>query len=145
MPAMRLGLLALAGVIGAGCGTSAPPEPFFGEWKVTSTLAPGVSAAPATSAAGAVGREAGFSGRAARYGDSRCSGPTYTHRWLAAATFTDAYRVAPTAIGVTSGQVEFVDITCASGALDHEGMLIVRPDGTLLTVSDGVFYVLTRQ
>jgi len=145
MPAMRLVLLALAGVLGAGCGTSAPPEPFFGEWKVTSTLAPGVSAAPAGSGPSAVGREASFSGRAARYGDSRCSGPTYTHRWLAVTTFTDAYRVAPAAIGLTGSQVEFVDITCTSGALDHGGTLIVRPDGTLLTVSDGVFHVLTRQ
>lgn len=142
---MRRILLPLAGLTLLGCGPSAPPEPFFGDWKVTGVASPGVSAVPAGAAQQAVGTEVSFSGRKARYGSRECGGPTYTRRWLSPATFTDAYRVAPPSLGLTGPQVEFVDISCADGSLDEAGTLIVRPDGTLVTALDGVFYVLTRQ
>lgn len=141
----RLFILAVISSIAAGCGPSAPPEPFFGDWKVTSALTPGVSAVAKEAAGRAVGTAASFSGRTVRYGDHRCDGPTYTRRWLAPATFTEAYRAAPVDLGLTGPQVEFVDITCTSGSLDRAATLMVRPDGTLLTMWDGAFYVLTRQ
>ena len=128
---MHRTILALAGLVALGCGPSAPPEPFFGEWRV---------AGP-----GAAGTEASFSARTARFGDRRCDGPTYTRRWLSPATFTDAYGVSPASLALTGAQVEFVDITCTGAALGEAGTLIVRPDGTLMTLLDGTFHTLARK
>jgi hypothetical protein len=127
------------------CGRSAPPEPFFGDWKVTGASTPGRSAVSADAARGAIGTPVQFSGRGASYGDARCSGPSYTRRWLAPATFTDAYGVEPTELSLSGQQIEFVDVTCETGTLNQGSTLIVRGDGTMLTVWDGAFYVLGRQ
>ena len=132
---MRRGVLVIAGLLAAGCGPSAAPEPFFGEWRV---------AGPSGAGSG-VGSEATYSGRTAQFGDRRCGGPTYTRRWLSAATFTSAYGASPASVGLTGAEIEFVDITCADGSLDQAGTLIVRPDGTLMTVLDGTFYTLARK
>jgi hypothetical protein len=115
------------------CGRSAPPEPFFGDWKVTGASTPGRSAVSADAARGALGTPV------------RCSGPSYTRRWLAPATFTDAYGVEPTELSLSGQQIEFVDVTCETGTLNQGSTLIVRGDGTMLTVWDGAFYVLGRQ
>jgi hypothetical protein len=129
----------------AGCGRSAPPEPFFGEWSVSGAVNASGSAASPTGDNQAVGTEVTFGGRSARYGTLRCSGPIYTRRWLAPATFRDAYQAAPDSLGLQGREVEFVDVTCSDGSLDWAGTLIVRPDGTLLTVRGGVFFVLRRR
>lgn len=143
---MRRAILLVAGMAALGCGPSAPPEPFFGDWKATAAFAPaGSSAAPAGESTLAVGTAVRLSARAASHGTRRCSGPTYTRRWLAPSTFREAYHVAPDSLGLPEGPVEFVDVTCADGSLDAAATLVVRPDGTLLTVRDGVFHVLTRQ
>lgn len=127
------------------CGRSAPPEPFFGDWRVTGASTPGVSAVSPETAQGAVGTPAEFSARRASYGDSRCSGPSYTRRWLSPATFSEAYGIDPAQLSLSGQQIEFVDVTCESGALNQGGTLIIRADGTMLTAWDGAFYVLARQ
>lgn len=132
-------------LLGVACGRSAPPEPFFGDWRVTGASTPGPSAVSAETAQGAIGTPVEFSGRRASYGDARCSGPSYTRRWLAPATFTDAYGVEPAQLSLSDQQIEFVDVTCESGALNQGSTLIVRGDGTMLAVWDGAFYVLSRQ
>jgi hypothetical protein len=132
---VRRTTLAIAFLVAVGCGPSASPEPFFGEWRVAGPEA----------GKHAVGTEASFSGRTARHGDRRCDGPTYTRRWLSPETFTAAYGVSPASLELTGAQIEFVDITCADGDLDEAGTLIVRPNGTLMTVLDGTFYTLARK
>ena len=142
---MRRHVLFLPLLLSLACGRSAPPEPFFGDWKVTAASTPGPSAVATAIAQGAVGTLVQFSGRGASFGDARCDGPSYTRRWLAPATFTDAYGVDPAQLSLAGPQIEFVDVTCESGGLNQGGTLIVRADGTMLTVWDGAFYVLTRQ
>jgi hypothetical protein len=41
-------------------------------------------------------------------------------------------------------QVAMVDILCASGTLDAGSSLILRPDGSMLTLWDGVFFELRK-
>lgn len=146
-------LLALALLGLSACGSSSPPpasssstpaaanEPFFGTWTVTTPLAPGASAGSAALAAGAT---ASFAASTADLGGRTCQQPAYTRRWLSPATFEEAYRVKPTELALTEAQVALVDVTCASGSLDAGSTLVLRPDGTMLAVWDGVFYVLTR-
>ena len=140
----RLVLLAPL-LLAVTCGRTAPPEPFFGNWKVTDASTPGPSAVSLEAAKGAVGTAVEFSGRDASFGDARCSGPSYTRRWLAPATFAEAYRVEPAQLSLSGQQIEFVDVSCESGGLNQGSTLIVRGDGTMLAVWDGAFYVLTRQ
>jgi hypothetical protein len=142
---MRRAVLTVLGLTALACGPSAPPEPFFGDWTVSSVAGPGASAVAPAAGGQEVGTDASFSGRTAKYGARECSRPTYTRRWLSPATFTNAYHVPPASLGLTGAQVEFVDVTCAEGSLEQAGTLIVRPDGTLVTANDGVFYVLTRR
>lgn len=127
------------------CGRSAPPEPFFGDWRVTGASTPGPSAVSPEIAQGAVGTPAAFSARSASYGDSRCSGPSYTRRWLSPATFSEAYGIDPARLSLSNQQIEFVDVTCESGQLNQGSTLIIRGDGTMLAAWDGAFYVLARQ
>ena len=127
------------------CGRSAPPEPFFGEWRVTGASTPGGSAVLPETAQGAVGTQAEFSARRASYGDNRCSGPSYTRRWLSPATFAEAYGIDPAQLSLSGQQIEFVDVTCESGVLNQGSTLIIRADGTMLSAWDGAFYVLARR
>jgi hypothetical protein len=142
---MRRAVLSLLLPLAVACGRAAPPEPFFGNWRVTSVSTPGVSALSPQTAQGAVGTAAAFSGRRASYGDDRCSGPSYTRRWLSRTTFSEAYGIDPAQLSLSGQQIEFVDVTCESGALNQADTLIIRDDGTMLTARDGAFYVLTRQ
>ena len=130
-------------LLATACGPSAPPEPFHGTWKVTRVTAPGASAAP--QAAAAVGTEARYRPGDARFGSQSCDDPTYTRRSLSAETFVDAYSVAPQQLSLTGDPIAMVDVTCASGSLDAGGTLILKPDGSMLTMSAGVFYELKKE
>lgn len=142
---MRRVVVLLLLLLAAACGPSAPPEPFFGDWRVTGASTPGVSAVSQPTAQGAAGTAAEFSARQASFGDNRCLGPSYTRRWLSPATFSEAYGIDPGQLSLTGQQIEFVDVTCESGALNQGSTLIIRADGTMLAAWDGAFYVLTRQ
>ena len=134
---------ALLLVVLAGCGTSAPPEAFHGTWTVTSVIAPGAAAGPGRGLA--AGAEARFEPGAARVKDQACDEPTYTKRSLWAPTFTEAYRVSPQELSITAEPIALVDVTCGSGNLEAGSTLILRPDGSMLTMWDGVFYELRKQ
>ena len=141
---MRRAAVTMLLLLAVACGPSAPAEPFFGSWRVTGASTPGVAAASSETAQGSAGTAVEFSARSASYGDNRCSGPSYTRRWLSPATFLEAYGVDPRQLSLSGQQIEFVDVTCESGALNQGSTLIVRDDGTMLTVWDGAFYVLGR-
>jgi hypothetical protein len=125
------------------CGPSSPPEPFHGTWKVTSVLAPGVSAPPG--GAVPVGTEVSFEADEAAFGARSCDEPAYTRRSLSFQTFTEAYRVAPDQLSLTAEPVGMVDLSCGNGSLEAGSTLILRPDGSMLTMWDGVFYELKKQ
>lgn len=140
---MRRTLTLVLLVAVSGC-SSEPAEPFHGTWRVTAVAAPGVSAAAPAVAARQVGVEASFAPGRAQFGDRTCEGATYTRRVMAAATFTEAYRVTPQQLSLGGDQVAMVDILCTSGALDAGSSLILRNDGSMLTLWDGAFYELRR-
>lgn len=143
MPPMARPASALLLVILAGCGSSSPPEPFHGTWTVASVIAPGVPAGPGRGLA--VGTEARFGPDDALVGAQACDEPTYTKRSLWAQTFTEAYRVTPQQLSIATEPVALVDVACASGHLEAGSTLILRSDGSMLTMWDGVFYELRKQ
>ena len=124
------------------CGPSSPPEPFHGTWTVTRVTASGASAMPPGSAA--VGTEARYRPGDASFGSQSCDDPTYTRRSLSADTFAEAYNVTPQQLSIAGDPIAMVDVTCGSGSLDAGGTLILRPDGSMLTMSGGVVYELKK-
>ena len=138
----RLPLLVLILALTA-CGPSGPPEPFHGDWTVSSVIAPGVSASPAD-ASRQVGTVVRLEPGRARVGDRTCGGATYTRRALSIDTFTEAYRVTPQQLSLAGDPIALVDVTCESGGLELGGTLVLKSDTTMLTMWDGVFYVLTK-
>jgi len=126
------------------CGSSGPPEPFHGDWKVTAVLTPGVSAAPPAQAGRLVGTELHLQPGRARAGDRTCSGATYTHRAVSVETFAEAYRVTPQQLSLSGDPIALVDVTCESGGLEVGSTLVLKSDTAMLTMWDGVFYVLTK-
>lgn len=139
---MRHSLVVLT-LVAVACSSS-PPEPFHGTWRVTAVATPGISALSPADAARQVGAEASFDARRARFGAQTCDGPSYTRRVLSATTFADAYGVTPQQLRLDGDQVAMVDILCASGSLDAGSSLILRPDGSMLTLWDGVFFELRK-
>ena len=79
-----------------------------------------------------------------RVGDRTCSGATYTRRSLAVETFVEAYRVTPQQLSLNGDPIALIDVTCESGGLELGSTLVVKSDTAMLTMWDGVFYVLTR-
>lgn len=126
------------------CGPSGPPEPFHGEWTVRSVLTPGMSAQSPANASQRVGTVVRLERGRVRVADRTCGGATYSRRALSVETFTEAYRVAPQQLSLTSDPVALVDVTCESGVLDLGATLVLKSDTEMLTMWDGVFYVLTR-
>ena len=128
----------------AACGPSGPPEPFHGDWKVSSVITPGVSAQSPADAGRQVGTVVSLEAGRVRVGDRTCSGATYTRRALSVETFAEAYRVTPQQLSLTGDPIALVDVTCESGGLELGSTLVLKSDTAMLTMWDGVFYVLTR-
>ena len=128
----------------AACGPSGPPEPFHGDWKVSSVVTPGVSAQSPADAARQVGTVVSLEAGRVRVGDRTCSGATYTRRALSVETFAEAYRVTPQQLSLTGDPIALVDVTCESGGLELGSTLVLKSDTAMLTMWDGVFYVLTK-
>lgn len=128
----------------AACGPSGPPEPFHGDWTVTSVLTPGVSAVSPADAGSHVGTVVSLQPGRARAGDRTCGGATYTHRALSVETFAEAYRVTPQQLSLSGDPIALVDVTCESGGLEMGSTLVLKSDTAMLTMWDGVFYVLTK-
>jgi hypothetical protein len=128
----------------AACGPSGPPEPFHGEWKVSSVITPGVSAQSPPDAGRQVGTVVSLQAGRVRVGDHTCNGATYTRRALSVETFAEAYRVTPQQLSLSGEPIALVDVTCQSGGLELGSTLVLKSDTAMLTMWDGVFYVLTR-
>ena len=128
----------------AACGSSGPPEPFHGEWKVSSVITPGVSAPSPADAGRQVGTVVSLQAGRVRVGDHTCNGASYTRRALSVETFAEAYRVTPQQLSLSGDPIALVDVTCESGGLELGSTLVLKSDTAMLTMWDGVFYVLTR-
>jgi len=126
------------------CGPSGPAEPFHGDWKVSSVIAPGVSAKSPAQAGRQVGAVVSLQPGRVRVGDRTCSGATYSRRALSVETFTEAYRVTPQQLSLTADPIALVDVTCEDGTLELGSTLVLQSDTAMLTMWDGVFYVLTK-
>ena len=107
-------------------------------------ITPGVSAQSPADAGRQVGTVVSLQAGRVRVGDHTCNGATYTRRALSVETFAEAYRVTPQQLSLSGDPSALVDVTCESGGLELGSTLVLKSDTAMLTMWDGVFYVLTR-
>lgn len=142
--AVRVSLLLLV-CLTLACGpTERGPEPgYYGRWEVIGYDMPGFHALTAEEAQAIVGTEAIFSAAEARFGDRGCRPPAYSDREVDPADFGSEYRLDPALLDLT-GSVQMVEVGCAAAWTGPGSLLILRADGSLLTIWEGVFFELAR-
>ncbi len=127
------------------CGTAerGPAPGYSGRWEVIGFDMPGFHALSAEESQALVGTSASFSATEARFGERGCRPPAYDKRDVGLADFGSEYRVDPALLDV-SDPVQVVDVGCAAAWTGPGSVLILRADGSLLTVWEGVFFELAR-
>lgn len=148
MPSTRCGpiivppLLAACLTVACSLAERGPGPGYFGRWEVIGFDMPGFHALSAEESHALVGTHAFFSEGEARFGDRGCRPPAYDERDVELAEFGSEYRIDPALLDL-SDPVQVVDVGCAAGP-GPGSLLIIRADGSLLTVWEGVFFELAR-
>ncbi len=140
--AAAVGLAAVVTSLACSPAESGPEPGYFGRWEVIGFDMPGFHALSAEESQALVGTEAFFSEGEARFGDRGCRPPAYDERDVELADFGSEYRLDPALLDLTD-PVHVVDVGCAAGP-GPGSLLIIRADGSLLTVWEGVFFELAR-
>ncbi len=138
--------VSLAAVVTSlACGTAddGPESGYFGRWEVIGFDMPGFHALSAEESQALVGTEAFFSEGEARFGDRGCRPPAYVERDVELPDFGSEYRVDPALLDL-SDPIQLVDVGCAAAWTRPGSLLILRADGSMLTVWEGVFFELAR-
>lgn len=145
LPTVAVAVSLAAVVTSLACGTAEPElgPGYFGRWEVIGFDMPGFHALSAEESEALVGTEASFSATEARFGERGCRPPAYEERDVGLADFGIEYRVDPALLDL-SDPVQVVDVGCASAWSGPGSILILRADGSLLTVWEGVFFELAR-
>jgi hypothetical protein len=123
----------------------AVPHEVAGAWRVVKNMAPGISAFGPWAEAW-VGRKAEYEPRRAVFGPARCASPRYESQIVDAEEyFLTGFKVRAAAVGITTKTIVVVDVQCnGEHWLEAGSLLVVKPDGRLLTVWDGVFFEMSR-
>lgn len=129
----------------SACGTAEPGAGpgYFGRWRVVGYDMPGFHALSAKESQALVGTEASFSATEARFGDRGCRPPAYLERQVELPDFGSEFRVDPGLLDLTD-PVRVVDVGCTAAWNGPGSLLILRADGSMLTVWEGVFFELAR-
>lgn len=145
LPTVAAAVSLAAVVTSLACGTPerGPGPGYFGRWEVIGFDMPGFHALSAEESQALVGTEASFSVGEARFGERGCRPPAYFERDVELADFGSEYRVDPALLDL-SDPVQVVDVGCAAAWTGPGSILILRADGSLLTVWEGVFFELAR-
>jgi heat shock protein HslJ len=117
----------------------------FGDWRVVSFKAPGISAMTTAEAGAWKGTEASYGETRAAFGPDECTRPTYESRTMSVNEFAQEYRVSAADLGLSGPSLTLVTVTCASPWTNHGSVLIVKSVKTLVTTWDGVFFELERR
>jgi hypothetical protein len=136
-------LAAVATSLACGTAEREPGPGYLGRWEVIGFDMPGFHTLSAEESEALVGSEAVFSEGEARFGERGCRPPAYEERDIGLADFGIEYRVDPALLDL-SDPVQVVEVGCAAAWTGAGSSLILRADGSLLTVWEGVFFELAR-
>jgi hypothetical protein len=126
------------------CARRTPQEIVLGNWTVVGHVFAPINAMPPDEADGWNGSRAEFAPRRAWFRDRTCTTPGYMSWTTTGAQFERDYRISPSALGITSGDIEMVRIDCRGPWTVPGSELIIVADDKLVTLWDGVYFLLRR-
>ena len=118
----------------------------FGMWKIVAfRFGEGISVGP-RDARKLLGVKLQFGDTRAVSGRDVCASPVYTAQRMTAVQFRDDFRTSLKSIGLKGNHVDIVNVECRGSDWIVPGATLIKvQDGQMLTIWDGVFFVLKRQ
>jgi hypothetical protein len=123
------------------------PAPFYlGNWRVVGYKFMPISAMSNDKARIWLDRRAVYNATTAQFFTEKCPDATYVTKKVSADDFVRDYRLKPSDLGIAAGPVEIIEVKCAGHPFAAPGgILIKRADGRMLTLWDGVFFILQKR
>jgi len=132
--------------VGKSSFPSVESDSVFGSWRVVAYRfgdGPSVGEREARTLLGAA---ANYGRRRAGFGAEVCSSPSYETTRVAEEQFFREYRTSLRSIGIGAGSAEVVEVRCRGQHWASPGSLLIRlRGGRMLTLWDGVYFVLERR
>jgi hypothetical protein len=119
---------------------------FFGTWQIVAfRFGQGVSVGP-RDAKKLLGMKLKFGDTRAVSGREVCASPVYKSKRMTADEFRDDFRTSLKSIGITGDHVDIVEVDCGRNDWTVPGATLLKVrNGQMLTIWDGVFFVLKRK
>ena len=122
-----------------------PQRDLQGTWQIVSyRFGDGISVG-ARDAKRFVGRKIHLSAERAVSGREVCAQPTYESKRVDADQFFTEYRTSLKSIGIKARDVELVEVQCGGRDWLVPGSSLIISKGQMLTMWDGVFFVLKKR
>ena len=117
----------------------------FGTWQIVgSRFGDGISVG-SRDAKKLLGKRIRFSVDRASLGSDRCSSAVYESRRIAKEEFVMEFKTSLRSIGIKSNHVDVLTVRCGNNHwVAPGGLLLKLPGGSMLTLWDGVFFVLKK-
>lgn len=146
---MTLRAVVFGSTLATLCLAQSPSTSHYGSWKVTQYIFGNNVSVGEDSAKKLVGITLSYSATKAASGSESCASPTYTAQRISGQKFLADYRTTLKSIGISGSYADTITVKCK----DKNGgdwialgdFVLKKPDGTLLALWDGVFFVLKRQ
>lgn len=119
---------------------------FFGTWQIVAfRFGEGISVGP-RDAKKLLGVKLQFKDTRAVSGRDVCASPVYRSNRMTADRFKDDFRTSLKSIGIKGDHVGLVNVECVGSDWTVPGATLIKvQDGQMLTIWDGVFFVLKKQ
>jgi hypothetical protein len=118
----------------------------FGAWRVVSYRFGDGPSVGEREARVLLGKSATYGLRHAGFAAEACLSPAYVTTRMTEEQFYRAFRTSLRSIGISAGSAEVVEVSCQGRHWTSPGSLVIRlRGGRMLTVWDGVYFVLERR
>ena len=140
-----LALFILTMCLSGAAAAQGPQRDLQGTWQIVSyRFGDGISVG-ARDAKRFVGRKIHLSAERAVSGREVCAQPTYESKRVDADQFFTEYRTSLKSIGIKAKDVELVEVQCGGSDWLVPGSTLIISKGQMLTMWDGVFFVLKKR
>jgi hypothetical protein len=123
-----------------------PQQNLYGNWQIVAyRFGDGISVGP-REARRLLGKKISFSSGRAVSGREVCAQPVYESKRLDVEQFLREFKTSPKSIGIKRDYIDVLNVHCGGTDWTVPGSLLLKiPNGQILTMWDGVFFVLKKQ
>jgi len=121
-------------------------QDLFGNWRIVAfRFGEGISVGPGE-AKKLLRKNVQLSSMRAVFGNDICSSPVYESKRMTAEQFSQEFKTSLKSIGIRDDHVDLVNIQCSGSDWLVPGAILLKVrNGQMLTLWDGVFFVLKKQ